>query len=98
LKDATTLLFFNSQSELLIFAEKVSVILSSISRPHLLTHWVAGLASQPFRSHGDFYEERRGTDGDTERDDDFCVLAVCARARDDCIESSICFTVAPWKI
>lgn len=92
LKDAATLLFFNSQSELLTFAQQVESIVANLLFP-MLNFVVAWVASQSLRIHDYLRAEGRRADGNTERKAYICVAKICQRARDDCVEVGFVFAM-----
>lgn len=59
LKDALTLLFFNNQSELLIFAQQVCLLSVSFHTLTLILLNVAGLAGRPIKISDNFCNEGR---------------------------------------
>jgi hypothetical protein len=77
LKDAATLLFFKTQSDLLKFARQVSWLalfhLPFIDHPLL----IAWLASEPYRRHYHIRAERRRADRDTQREIDCGIPCIC---------------------
>ena len=86
LKDAATLLFFTSQSELLKFAQQVGVLSGHIYFFTWLNSAAARMASE---SHGIFYyfrAEGRGADGNTEAETHRGIPSLCSGTRTNCID------------
>ena len=95
LKDAATLLFFRSQSDVLNFAKQVRPQDVSI-RVYVLTsscHHPAGLADRLDTRSNYVYSKGRGEAGDTKREVDRQQSRICTRVGTDRID-----TQAFWSI
>jgi len=85
LKDAATLLFFRSQSEVLDFAKQVSAQYLGM-RVHALTsscHLSAGLAGRLDTRADHIHSKGRGEAGDTKREADRQQSRICTRVGTD---------------
>ena len=88
LKDAATLLFFRSQSEVLAFAEQVRVQDLGMG-VYVLTssYYSAGLADRLDTRSNHIHSKGRGEAGDTKREVDRQQSCICTRVGTDCIDT-----------
>lgn len=94
LKDAATLLFFKSQSELLIFAQQVRVLFMALSRragSHSIPYVSARLADKPNRGERFIRPQRRRTVGNTQGETHRRVFSLCSRVGADRIVFALHF-------